>query len=59
MPSGGTPIMPSAAERLWEQLGVAEPLMHQRVPNSVAWGGLKPGTVTTKGGALFPRVEID
>jgi methionyl-tRNA synthetase len=53
------PIMPSAAERLWEQLGIGEPLMHQRVPTSVRWGSLKPGTVTTKGGALFPRVEID
>jgi methionyl-tRNA synthetase len=53
------PIMPSTAERLWEQLGVGEPLMHQRVPTSVAWGGLKPGTVTTKGGSLFPRVETD
>ena len=53
------PIMPSAAERLWEQLGVAEPLRHQRVPGSVRWGGLKPGTVAAKAGALFPRVEID
>jgi methionyl-tRNA synthetase len=53
------PIMPSAAERLWEQLGVAEPLLHQRVPTSVVWGALKPGTATTKRGALFPRIEID
>jgi methionyl-tRNA synthetase len=53
------PIMPSAAERLWEQLGVGEPLMHQRVPSSARWGGLKAGTATTKGGSLFPRVETD
>jgi methionyl-tRNA synthetase len=53
------PIMPSAAERLWEQLGVPEPLLHQRVPASVRWGGLKPGTATVKGGSLFPRVDPD
>jgi methionyl-tRNA synthetase len=53
------PIMPGAAERLWEQLGVGEPLAHQRVPGSVAWGGLRPGTRTTKGGALFPRLDAE
>ncbi len=52
-----SPIMPGAAERLWEQLGIAEPLAHQHVPEAVAWGRLRPGTVTTKGGALFPRLE--
>jgi len=51
------PIMPGAAERLWEQLGVAEPLGHQRVPGSAEWGLLRPGTVTSKGGSLFPRLE--
>ena len=53
------PIMPGAAERLWEQLGLAEPLMHQRLPASAAWGGLAAGTVTHKGGSLFPRLEAD
>jgi methionyl-tRNA synthetase len=51
------PIMPGAAERLWEQLGVGEPLGHQRVPEAVRWGLLAPGTTTTKGGALFPRLD--
>jgi methionyl-tRNA synthetase len=51
------PIMPGAAERLWEQLGIGEPLGHQHVPGAVVWGLLEPGTVTTKGGALFPRLE--
>lgn len=52
-----SPIMPGAAERLWEQLGIPEPLAHQRVPGAVAWGLLRPGTVTTKAGPLFPRLE--
>ncbi|HSD48974.1 MAG TPA: methionine--tRNA ligase [Actinomycetota bacterium] len=51
------PIMPGAAERLWEQLGVGEPLGHQRVPEAVTWGLLPPGTQTARGGALFPRLE--
>ncbi|HET9724619.1 MAG TPA: methionine--tRNA ligase [Actinomycetota bacterium] len=51
------PIMPGAAERLWEQLGVGEPLGHQRVPEAVTWGLLRPGTQTARGGALFPRLE--
>ena len=51
------PIMPGAAERLWEQLGIEEPLGHQRVPNSVEWGLLAPGTAAAKGGSLFPRLE--
>jgi methionyl-tRNA synthetase len=54
-----SPVMPGAAERLWEQLGIAEPLHAQRVPADLAWGGLAPGTVTTKGGALFPRLDPD
>ena len=51
------PVMPGAAERLWEQLGVELPLASQQVPGAVAWGGLAPGTKTTKGAALFPRLE--
>ena len=53
------PIMPGAAERLGEQLGVEEPLGSQRLPASGAWGGLAPGTVAAKGASLFPRLEAD
>lgn len=53
------PIMPGAAERLWEQLGIQEPLAHQHLPASVTWGQLAPGTRTTKGGALFPRLDLE
>ena len=51
------PIMPGAATRLWEQLGIEEPLEAQRLPNAAAWGGLRPGTKTVKGDALFPRLD--
>ena len=53
------PIMPSAAQRLWDQLGIGGAVDNRRVPLDVAWGGLEPGTATTKGEALFPRVEAE
>jgi methionyl-tRNA synthetase len=52
-----SPIMPGAAARLWEQLGMAEPLSAQRLPEGARWGLLAPGTATTKGEALFPRLD--
>jgi methionyl-tRNA synthetase len=52
------PIMPGASAALWSQLGMGEPLTAQRLPGSAAWGGLSPGTRTSKGEALFPRLEV-
>jgi methionyl-tRNA synthetase len=51
------PIMPAAARRLWEQLGVGGAVEDQRVPEAVVWGRLEPGTKTSKGESLFPRVD--
>jgi methionyl-tRNA synthetase len=53
------PIMPAAAGRLWGQLGLSGQPADQRLPGAVAWGGLPPGTETTKGESLFPRVDTD
>jgi methionyl-tRNA synthetase len=52
-----SPVMPGAAARLWEQLGIVSPLAEQRVPAAAVWGGLVPGSKTTKGDSLFPRIE--
>jgi methionyl-tRNA synthetase len=52
-----SPVMPSAAERLWSQLGIDASLSDQRLPGALEWGGLAPGTRTTKGESLFPRLE--
>ena len=51
------PIMPAAAQQLWDQLGIGGDVGDRRVPVDVAWGGLAPGTKTVKGEALFPRLE--
>ncbi|MEX0754640.1 MAG: methionine--tRNA ligase [Actinomycetota bacterium] len=53
------PVMPAAAARLWEQLGIPEPIGDQRLPAGTEWGGLVPGTATTKGESLFPRLPDD
>ncbi|HEV2930042.1 MAG TPA: methionine--tRNA ligase, partial [Propionibacteriaceae bacterium] len=52
-----SPAMPEAAARLWEQLGMGEPLEGQRLPEAASWGGLEPGTRVRRGDALFPRLE--
>jgi methionyl-tRNA synthetase len=54
-----SPVMPSAAGRLWEQLGIGEPLAEQRLEDAATWGRLPVGTRTHKGDALFPRVDGD
>jgi methionyl-tRNA synthetase len=54
-----SPIMPAAAERLWARLGIVESLGAQRVPAAATWGLLAPGTLTTKGDALFPRLDAE
>jgi methionyl-tRNA synthetase len=51
------PIMPGAAQRLWEQLGQPGLVVDQRLPAAVAWGLLEPGATTFKGESLFPRVD--
>ncbi len=53
------PIMPRAATVLWSQLGIAEALDEQRLPEAAEWGKLAVGTVTTKGESLFPRLETE
>jgi methionyl-tRNA synthetase len=52
-------VMPSAAARLWEQLGIEQTLDSQRLAHAGAWGRIVPGTKTTKGESLFPRVDAD
>jgi methionyl-tRNA synthetase len=51
------PVMPRAAAELWSQLGIDALLDAQRLPEAARWGALAPGTKTTKGEALFPRLD--
>ena len=51
------PTMPHTPERIFEQLGVADPAL--KTWDSIQkFGGIVPGTVVKKGAALFPRIDI-
>ena len=52
------PIMPGAAARLWEQLGIEEPLDAQRFPEATAWGGLRPGDEDRQGRPAVPSARL-
>jgi len=51
------PFTPSACGRLWTSLGIETPLTDQRLPVAGRWGGLEPGTRTSKGEPLYPRID--
>ncbi len=51
-----TPVMPELPPAVWNQLG-ADP-EENKLWTAVTWGGTKPGQVTVKEAALFPRIEI-
>jgi methionyl-tRNA synthetase len=53
------PVMPSSCEKLWISIGGKDlgELSSQRLDRVAHWGQLKPGSVVTKGQALFPRLE--
>ncbi|HYL11088.1 MAG TPA: methionine--tRNA ligase subunit beta, partial [Candidatus Acidoferrales bacterium] len=50
------PVMPTATEKIWKQLGQTGPLGAQRI-DALQWGQLKPGTRIGKPEAVFPRVD--
>ena len=54
------PFLPDTAPKILERLGVPHALAEARLPDDAArWGLLEPGTPTSKGAALFPRVELN
>lgn len=51
------PVIPVAAEKIWNQLGLSH---FERVQYADAqWGGLPDGIQTRKGDPIFPRIEAD
>ncbi len=52
------PVMPTAAQRMWEQLGLPNQVQDQRIPDAFAWGLFPEGSRVRKGPALFPRLEL-
>lgn len=51
------PVLPTAAQRVWEQLGIPEPLGQQRLDDARRWDGLPAGVSVRPGAPVFPRIE--
>jgi methionyl-tRNA synthetase len=51
------PFMPSAAEAIWEQLGIEDSLAVQRWSDAAVWRQLVPGTQTRPPKPIFPRID--
>jgi methionyl-tRNA synthetase len=52
------PFLPETAAQVLERLGIPDALASARLPDEAqAWGRLPPGTPTTRGAPLFPRLE--
>jgi methionyl-tRNA synthetase len=52
-----SPVLPTATERVWRQLGIPAPLAAQRLHNATRWGGLPVGVTVAPGTPVFPRIE--
>jgi methionyl-tRNA synthetase len=52
------PFLPDTAPVILDRLGIPDALATARLPDAARWGQLAPGTPTTKGAPLFPRVEV-
>ena len=51
-----SPVMPEAAEKLWNKLGLDVSLAEQRF-NDAVWGATPVGARVERGGLLFPKLE--
>jgi methionyl-tRNA synthetase len=53
------PFVPDAARSILQRLGLPDAIEHARLPEDArSWNAPRPGTPTTKGSPLFPRVEV-
>jgi methionyl-tRNA synthetase len=52
-----SPVLPQSAPKIWDQLGITEPLEGARL-DTLAWGQLPDGQKIGEIAALFPRVEM-
>jgi methionyl-tRNA synthetase len=50
------PVMPQAAQKIWSQLGMLEPVESVKLAD-LKWGGLPAGQKVGEVAAIFPRLE--
>ena len=53
------PFLPEKAAAIFERIGQETTPEQERLPEAAAWGGIRIGAETTKGSALFPRIEVE
>jgi methionyl-tRNA synthetase len=51
-------FLPRTAAEMLKRLGVEDALDSASLPADASWGGIRVGAETTKGPALFPRIEV-
>lgn len=51
------PFMPTAAEKMMAQLGIAASIEEQGMDSLREWGGVEAGTKSNPGPQLFPRID--
>ncbi len=54
-----TPFMPATGENIMEQLGLGTAIDKQGLDSTQQWGWIQPGTQTSQGPQIFPRIEED
>lgn len=52
-----SPVMPTTAEKIWQQLDMPDDLWTVRMCDITAFGGLKAGIKVNKPQQIFPRIE--
>jgi len=52
-----SPFMPESAEKIMEQLGLGTAVEKQGLESIQQWCWLKPGTQTSQGPQIFPRID--
>ncbi|MBU2702094.1 methionyl-tRNA synthetase [Sporomusaceae bacterium BoRhaA] len=52
-----SPVMPTTAEKIWQQLGMPDDLWTVRICDITTFGGLKAGIKVNKPQQIFPRIE--
>ena len=52
-----SPWLPTATQRVWEQLGIEAPLDTQHLEDAQQWGGVRGGIRVRPGQPIFPRIE--
>ncbi len=50
-----SPAIPTAAQTIWERIGLRGQVADERLPDAAAWGRYPGGLTVTKGAPLFPR----